>query len=377
MSETFVTELNIHHVRHLRNIDIPLSADARKNLILTGKNGSGKTSVLKAIVLFLQNIILEISNDSFQKRMIDYYTSLNNQGCSVSWTSVAELQEKYAQGKYVLAYFGDSRKINVDISDTIEKVNLKKTYRIDERPNKELVKYLVNLKTTQAFAQAKGDVNKAQEIEQWFMRFESVLQKVYDEPSLYLDFDIETFQFRICIENREPFEFNSMSMGYAAVFDIIGDLVMRMEAAKDYNLEGLVLIDEIETHLHVELQRKIVPILVELFPKLQFILTTHSPFVLSSDPNAAIYDLERHVLVKDGLANLPYSGIVEGYFEVDSLSIDLANKFAEYKELLMKSQKVPNDLVRMRQLEMYLDEIPDYLAIDFAEEYERLKLEYK
>ena len=46
-------------------------------------------------------------------------------------------------------------------------------------------------------------------------------------------------------ENAEdPFDFNTMSMGYSAVFDIICDLMMRMEG-KHYGLEGIVLIDEI------------------------------------------------------------------------------------------------------------------------------------
>ena len=49
MEPTFLTGIHIHKVRHLENIDIPLSAAARKNLILTGKNGSGKTSVLNAL----------------------------------------------------------------------------------------------------------------------------------------------------------------------------------------------------------------------------------------------------------------------------------------------------------------------------------------
>ena len=95
-------------------------------------------------------------------------------------------------------------------------------------------------------------------------------------------------------------------MGYAAVFDIIGDLIMRMESKHRYDLEGLVLIDEIETHLHVDLQKKIVPILTQLFPNIQFVLTTHSPFVLNSTANAVVYDLEKKLLVKDGLTDLPY-----------------------------------------------------------------------
>lgn len=41
----------------------------------------------------------------------------------------------------------------------------------------------------------------------------------------------------------------------------------------------LFLVDEIETHLHVDLQKKVLPFLISFFPKIQFIVTTHSPFV--------------------------------------------------------------------------------------------------
>ena len=53
MKDIFVTNIEIENVRHLKNISIPLSQDKFKHLILTGKNGSGKTSVLRAISNYL------------------------------------------------------------------------------------------------------------------------------------------------------------------------------------------------------------------------------------------------------------------------------------------------------------------------------------
>ena len=50
VDKTFMTELRINHVRHLKDITIPLSNSQPKHLVLTGKNGSGKTSVLKSVV---------------------------------------------------------------------------------------------------------------------------------------------------------------------------------------------------------------------------------------------------------------------------------------------------------------------------------------
>lgn len=57
MEQTFLTDIHIKKVRHLENITIPLDKEKRKHLILTGKNGSGKTSVLETLVKAFELII--------------------------------------------------------------------------------------------------------------------------------------------------------------------------------------------------------------------------------------------------------------------------------------------------------------------------------
>lgn len=56
MERLFITDLTIENVRHLRNISIPLSENRIKHLILTGKNGSGKTSVVEVLSEYLNNV---------------------------------------------------------------------------------------------------------------------------------------------------------------------------------------------------------------------------------------------------------------------------------------------------------------------------------
>lgn len=120
----------------------------------------------------------------------------------------------------------------------------------------------------------------------------------------------------MCIQNygedgRNPFDFTQLSDGYSAAIRILADLMMRMDQNWLMNntglvldTEGIVLIDEIETHLHHELQKSILPFLVEMFPRLQFVVTTHSPFVVNSLDNVVIYDLENHIMAKNGLTNV-------------------------------------------------------------------------
>lgn len=170
-----------------------------------------------------------------------------------------------------------------------------------------------------------------------------------------------------------------LSSGYAAILDIVADLMIRMEKQTGrkfrYDIPGIVFIDEIETHLHLELQKKILKLLTAMFPAIQFIVTTHSPFILNSLDDAVIYDLEQHILVENGLADIPYDGIVEGYFKSSVLSEKLKEKFEKYQALVKKDVLMDEDFEEIAGLEMFLDEIPDYLALGLTTEYQRLKLE--
>ncbi len=56
MEQIFISKIKINKVRHLSEIEIPLSETGKKHLILTGKNGSGKTSLLDAMSDFLYSI---------------------------------------------------------------------------------------------------------------------------------------------------------------------------------------------------------------------------------------------------------------------------------------------------------------------------------
>ena len=88
-----------------------------------------------------------------------------------------------------------------------------------------------------------------------------------------------------------------------------------------------------------------------------------------------IYDLENHIIVENGLSDVPYDGIVKGYFQVDTLSDTLKNKFQQYKTLVQKPELTDDDFEKIAELEMFLDEIPDYLALDITTEYQQLKEE--
>ena len=291
--------------------------------------------------------------------------------------SVENISSLFSQGKFITAYYKADRIFKAQIPQHVEKVALKKDYSIEETPRLDFVKYLLDLKMTQALAATNGKKEKAEQIAAWFKNFDNLLKRIFDDDSVELVFDEETFGFTIHMEGRDPFDFNTLSSGYAAVLDIVVDLIIRMESQSgrkfDFSVEGIVLIDEIETHLHLELQRKILDLLTSIFPNIQFIMSTHSPFIINSVDNAVIYDLEKKILVKNGLSDVPYTGIVEGYFNANEMSVLLQKKFNRYKELVNKEKLTDEDFDEISELEMYLNEIPDYLALNITTEYQRLK----
>lgn len=410
MEQLFITDLTIKKVRHLENISIPLSKNKMKHLILTGKNGSGKTSVVEALAGYLNHVftddqfcifekwldeamikkcgavqsgadeetILKIEESVHNYEILsardkkDLDIELNRKGYKVF-----ELKEKY---HYILAYYKADRIFKAVRPEHVEKVQLKDDYGIEEYPRDEFVKYLLDMKMTEALARNNNKIEKADEIKSWFEAFEQLLKKIFADETIELTFDEETFEFHILQRGKEPFDFNTLSGGYQAVLDIVVDIIMRMQnrtqRSFDFRLPGIVLIDEIETHLHLELQKNIMPLLTTVFPNIQFVVTTHSPFILNSLEDVVIYDLEKNLLVENGLDNVPYDGIVEGYFGADKLSNTLKEKFEQYKSLVKKESLSDDDMSKIAELELYLDEVPDYLAIGIATEYQRLKLEF-
>ena len=372
MEQFFITNLAIKKVRHLKNISIPLSEERIRHLILTGKNGSGKTSIVEALARYLDIIISGSRENAFKNCQKELDIKLNNK-----IDSIPELACKY---NYILAYYKADRVFQVEQPKHVEKVRFKDSYELTEFPRNEFVKYLLDLKMTEALARTNNKEEKADEIHAWFAGLERLLKQIFDEETVKLEFDEETYEFHILQQGKEPFDFNTLSSGYQAVLDIVLDIMMRMQhqiqRSFDFNLPGIVLIDEIETHLHLELQKNILPFLTKCFPNIQFVVTSHSPFILSSISNAVIYDLENQTLVEHGLGNVPYEGVVEGYFKVDKLSEVLREKFDRYRELVCKKSLSDDEMSEIAELELYLDEVPDYLAIGITTEYQKMKVEF-
>jgi ABC-type cobalamin/Fe3+-siderophores transport system ATPase subunit len=103
---------------------------------------------------------------------------------------------------------------------------------------------------------------------------------------------------------------DQLSDGERNLIAMTGDLARRMVIANPASetpreTEGVILIDEVEQHLHPAWQRRVLPALQRAFPNAQLIATTHSPQVLSSVPATSI-------VLLDGFAAHPVSGATAG-----------------------------------------------------------------
>ena len=367
----FITEIKINQLRHLHDITIPIVKDGggMKHLILTGKNGSGKTSLIKALGNYLKEItekrlstfqesIKGISEKDYNKWLQSVtdkiFTSLNNfEGIDLSFNVPdTPVLVKYLEEKFFVALFEAKRDFILIKPTSIEKVDLPLFSGVQANSSNNFLKYLVFLRSKLTDASYRKDYNEVKKLEEWFVFFESTLRKIFNDNDLKLEYDSNKLNFNIIQTYKKPFDFNTLSDGYAAILRIFTELMMRMENKKAdaYDINGIVLIDEIETHLHIELQKSILPFLTAFFPKVQFIVTTHSPFILNSIENAVVYDLENHLLFEDA-SELSYSSLIKNYFLVDSeYSLLMEKKINDFEALINKADRTDNDDEKLADL---------------------------
>lgn len=407
MKEYFISEIDIEKLYHLSDIKIKLDSNKRQHLLLTGKNGSGKTSLLLEIEKFLRAIndeklsqvfdqyptwineakkkVLSASSDSEKyaadkdlKQCLGFLKKYSD-GVQINLNQYEGLEMMYHNGKFITAYFPSERKAQFMRPNGVENITLENTYGIDESAGDILLKYMVHLKTQQAYARNEGDQTTANQIQKWFDRFDSALQILLDEESIHIEYDYEKYDFKIRQNGREPFSFNELSDGYSSVIYIVSDLILRMDKnwlledkISEYDYQGIVLIDELETHLHIELQKKIFPFLTKFFPKIQFIVTTHSPYILNSISNAKAYDLERQVEL-DNLSGFSSDDLAEGYFEADAYSDELKNSLNRYEELCLRNDLTEDERAERAEIRIKFKNISTELSGVAKERFEDIE----
>lgn len=387
----FIKNIHINKLFHLNDFDIPISREEFPHLIITGKNGSGKTVLLNAISDFL-NIIKNDQSANFLgyfkqldswnntlKNATDEHGKIQAQNVISNVTKQIEnlygkidlqsdllgsIIEKYNKGEFVIAFYQADRKVKMSEPKNPTKPVYNKKGDVKDTATSQFLNFLSDLKIQEALARNEKQTKDADEINAWFEDFEGMMRQIYQDNNLSLEFNYRDYSFKICTEGKK-FKFTEVSDGFAAVLDIVADLILKMQddnsLTRSYQKEGIVLIDEIETHLHLALQKVIMPLLTKVFPNIQFIITTHSPFVLSSMPNAVAYDLE-HQEVLDNLTEYSYESLAEGYFGVRTQSSYAEMQLETFKKLLAKEELSDADKVEIKQLKSDFEKITEVVS---------------
>lgn len=118
-----------------------------------------------------------------------------------------------------------------------------------------------------------------------FLGFASVLKKILPSSLGFTDVSIRNYEIVLVTDTGE-FMLDAVSGGVSAIIDLGWQIYTHSELNTD---TITVLIDEIENHLHATMQRSILPSLIEAFPNVQFIISTHSPLIVGSVKNSNVY----------------------------------------------------------------------------------------
>lgn len=437
-----------------------------RHLIITGKNGSGKTKILEALNEEMSNVICGIGQPQTyfnHKKNGKNGTSKNSSEYpypKVEMEFYENYQKAIRNNDFVYAYLGTDRSFEVTLEkngsfvETLDKLKQEyrdkvseyhkkiasfegdiKTYQediayrnkqikdiqdksetfdrkqlVDARGNindfkriinncelniqqyqqdiktleqnkpksdfsisKYFLQYLLGKKDQQVFAIGDEEHEKAQVFTQWFKDLNKEFQKIFENPDIKLKhkrISSQERKFYFELPDGRTFNFDQLSHGYNNIFAIVAEIWLHIEAYQakhpdDHNPRGLVIIDELETHLHLSLQEKILPFLTGLFPNIQFVIATHSPVIMASETDCVIYDLDEKYTEKDNITGTSYTVLMTSHLGLGSeYSLSVTKDLNEAKKLLGIKDRTPKQEKRLRALSRKLGDLSPTLALE-------------
>ena len=389
-----------------------LDFEGKQTVALVGVNGVGKSSILDALAITLSNLTARMVGQPSKSRAI----SKDDIKLGTEYTRLqveTKLFEKYCvdwaialnrkAGKHPSDRSSDLSRLN-DVADGVEyginqhefegggAIELPLAVYYDVHRAVLDVPLRVRERLVNAIAEGYDDAlgHGGADFKRffiWFRNQEDLENENSRDTPGYRDSDlsvvrraIETFTgFKDVRIRRKPalrmtvlkgdFEFNvlQLSDGEKCLLAMVGDLARRLtllncEVADPLKGKGVVLIDELDLHLHPGWQRTVVANLEKTFPNCQFIITTHSPQILGELPAESI------ILLKDG----QYLGHPERSLGLRSGEVieELMGGYAQNQAVSQQLRKIYRDLddddlesaqANLVQLRERVGKIPDVL----------------
>jgi energy-coupling factor transporter ATP-binding protein EcfA2 len=328
-----------------RVIDLPAGKpDDRANVVLlTGPNGSGKTTILRALATALSSrdelegrwrmdSSIELCADlEHQKGVVHFRAELgegiprthidllakdgnkgfeqiffNSGGLSLFYSGRNDIQRVtgFENAPFVTTYtgpvfsFGAQRVVESSTGVSINDKGhdpFENASSFQPTDPSAFVHWVVSTKTQFALAKADDDLVSAERYDRALKVVENTVSEVTGE-----EFRIQVTRDPLTVKssiNGELVPLELLPDGLRAMLSWIGDLLRRLDLIQKPNdvagaeLPFIALIDEIDVHLHPEWQRRVLPVAERLFPNAQIFASTHSPFILQSASDACVVRL--------------------------------------------------------------------------------------
>lgn len=316
--------------------------------ILTGQNGTGKTTILQALASKMLEIkpfveFKPLISSDFKNNFKKRWNHENCQGehgkvvfdngeelifSTITFLppytlyddtdfgkTVSERQQKVYQAtlkEYANSYvchfvafaYSSYRFIeheeNVETKDKPQYNPLEKALEFDKsftQNDYTLNQWLAVNSSKRALARESGDIKGVERFDKNIKNIELIIQEITGKSIKFETVYDTNIKIVANVEGKK-LDFDLLPDGLRSLISWIGDLLMRMDALKWENdlpvfeREFILFLDEIEVHLHPSWQRKVLPVVQKLFKNAQIFITTHSPFIVNSIDGAYIYELK-------------------------------------------------------------------------------------
>ncbi len=253
-------------------------------IFLTGENGYGKTCVLQGLAVGLYGI----ESHTF-KYAGDHSETVTKIRVFDNERERVIPSEPISQGTQLLKYiacYGSARLDTYSESSSRDKSPTLSLF--DSRT------LLENIELQLAKWRYKSDDPK---FETKYKKVTDIIKRLLDlktikidrnsDEVLYIEKDREG-------ETYQPLASKQLAAGYRSLISMIGDMILRLFDTQPgtfdpKDLKGIVIIDELDLHFHPKWQKRLPGLLSNIFPRIQFIVSTHSPIPLLGAPGKAVF----------------------------------------------------------------------------------------
>ena len=353
-----MTEIKIKDLRGVGDVELNLD-DTKRVFVFFGSNGVGKTKTLEALLLLSlkQTKEFDFFPDDYElsKQAI---IGLRKPFRAIQLNNIEHLLKDIDDIPHIIDYRSFFKLKIVTTFQALAFLGAKARTHLTESKMynsysnslgsfEERKRKFMGLISYSIASNELTSLGMSQDINQWFIeRATSVNPYQKEEDNRKVDIDTVLNALHI-LDNRiektlkidgdgnvfltiagQERELSELSSGFISVVKIIQSIISAYSAftnATDLlNVKGVVLIDEIESHLHIEWQTKIVPTLKNLFPNTTFYIATHSPLVLSQLAEGEAYLLKRDAdgVVRSQEINSPNTRLLANVLQ-DTFGVDL------------------------------------------------------